>query len=137
MQAVPSCLPSEHYEANRRRYIDQARAGQQALRVGRRTYSVSSRLIPASTPVRRIPALEFDHLGNKAFNIGQALSYRSGQSILDEIEQCEVVCADCNRRRTASAERNRPRDADRELGEQSGRRDSNPLFDLGRVMCNR
>jgi hypothetical protein len=47
--------------------------------------------------------LEFDHLEgeDKSFNIGQALSYRNWQSILDEIEKCDVVCANCHRRRTA------------------------------------
>jgi hypothetical protein len=45
--------------------------------------------------------LEFDHLGEKSFNIGQALPYRRWQSILDEIEKCVVVCANCHRRRTA------------------------------------
>jgi hypothetical protein len=45
--------------------------------------------------------LEFDHLADKSFDIGQALSYRNWQSILDEIEKCEVVCANCHRRRTA------------------------------------
>jgi hypothetical protein len=45
--------------------------------------------------------LEFDHLRDKAFTIGQALAKRSWQSILDEIKKCEVVCANCHRRRTA------------------------------------
>jgi len=45
--------------------------------------------------------LEFDHLDpdTKAFNIGASLSYRRWQSILDEIEKCEVVCRNCHRRR--------------------------------------
>ena len=45
--------------------------------------------------------LEFDHLRDKRFDIGAALAYRNWQSILDEIEKCEVVCANCHRRRTA------------------------------------
>ncbi len=45
--------------------------------------------------------LEFDHLKDKAFNIGASLSGRSWASILDEIAKCEVVCANCHRRRTA------------------------------------
>ena len=45
--------------------------------------------------------LEFDHLRDKLFDIGQALPYRNWQSILDEIAKCDVVCANCHRRRTA------------------------------------
>ena len=54
------------------------------------------RLIPWSSSL--------DHLDAKAesFNISHALPYRGWQSILDEIEKCEVVCANCHRRRTAT-----------------------------------
>jgi hypothetical protein len=45
--------------------------------------------------------LEFDHLRDKSFDVAQSLPYRSWQSILDEIAKCEVVCANCHRRRTA------------------------------------
>jgi hypothetical protein len=45
--------------------------------------------------------LEFDHLGEKLFDIGREIHNRGWQSILDEIEKCEVVCANCHRRRTA------------------------------------
>ena len=43
--------------------------------------------------------LEFDHLVDKAFDIGAALPYREWKSILDEMEKCEVVCRNCHRRR--------------------------------------
>jgi hypothetical protein len=49
--------------------------------------------------------LEFDHLGDKLFNIGEALTYRNWESILAEIEKCEVVCANCHRRRTKRNQR--------------------------------
>jgi hypothetical protein len=49
--------------------------------------------------------LEFDHLGEKLFDIGQALPYRSWKRILEEIEKCVVVCANCHRRRTARRRR--------------------------------
>lgn len=48
--------------------------------------------------------LEFDHLPEfeKSFEISRALSgsTRSWQSILNEINKCEVVCANCHRIRT-------------------------------------
>ncbi|WP_156759614.1 hypothetical protein [Microbacterium karelineae] len=53
--------------------------------------------------------LDFDHLPghSKRFNISQAVggSTRSWETILSEIAKCEVVCANCHRRR--SAERGR------------------------------
>ena len=48
--------------------------------------------------------LEFDHLPQfkKSFGIGRAVggSTRSWNSILKEIEKCEIVCANCHRIRT-------------------------------------
>jgi hypothetical protein len=48
-----------------------------------------------------VRVLEFDHLKDKKFNIGDAV--REGYSwlnILKEIKKCEVVCANCHRIRT-------------------------------------
>jgi hypothetical protein len=55
--------------------------------------------VPIGLPPRAL--LEFDHVNPelKAFNIGQSLQYRRWQSVLDEIEKCEVVCRNCHRRR--------------------------------------
>jgi hypothetical protein len=94
----------EHYQANRQRYIDQARERKQALALERTSYLIeyfaSHPCIDCgeTNPV----VLEFDHLADKSFDIGQSLPYRSWESILDEIAKCEVVCANCHRRRTAT-----------------------------------
>ncbi len=45
--------------------------------------------------------LEFDHLGEKDFNIAKGIRDRNWESVLAEISKCEVVCANCHRRRTA------------------------------------
>ena len=45
--------------------------------------------------------LEFDHLREKLFGIGQMLADRPWRDVLAEIEKCEVVCCNCHRRRTA------------------------------------
>ena len=45
-------------------------------------------------------ALDFDHLDNKEFGIGDNIS-RTWHSIEKEIAKCEVVCANCHRIRTA------------------------------------
>lgn len=48
-------------------------------------------------------ALQFDHLPQyeKCFSVGVATSSKSKQSILDEINKCEVRCANCHAIKTA------------------------------------
>lgn len=98
-----SAYGKEHYAANRQRYIDQAAASKRKLAL-RRTrllleYFETHPCVDCgeTDPV----VLEFDHLRDKSFAVAQALTRRGWQSILDEIEKCEVVCANCHRRRTA------------------------------------
>lgn len=43
--------------------------------------------------------LEFDHITNKKFNISEGKLY-SIEKIREEIEKCEVRCANCHRRKT-------------------------------------
>jgi len=45
--------------------------------------------------------LEFDHLRDKKFGIAAGIRSRNWNDVLDEIAKCEVVCANCHRRRTA------------------------------------
>ncbi|MEA2348652.1 MAG: hypothetical protein QOG62_2439 [Thermoleophilaceae bacterium] len=92
----------EHYSANKQRYVDQARRGKQARNLERTRFLIG---YFASNPCADCGetdpmVLEFDHLGEKEFNIGAALPYRNWSSILREIEKCDVVCANCHRRRT-------------------------------------
>ena len=91
----------EHYKAHKQRYIDQAQVRKRGLYLERTKYLIE---YFASHPCvdcgEADPVvLEFDHLADKEFDIGQALPYRRWQSILDEIEKCEVVCRNCHRRR--------------------------------------
>jgi hypothetical protein len=98
-----SAYGKEHYAANRQRYIDQAAAVKKRLRLER-----TMRLIayfeshPCVDCGERDPVvLEFDHLRDKAFAIGPKLCTMKWESIAAEIAKCEVVCANCHRRRTA------------------------------------
>ena len=98
-----SAYGKEHYAKNRQRYINQAQEVKRRLARERTLYLIEFfKTHPCigcgeSDPV----VLEFDHLDDKSFNVGQALHNRNWQSILDEIAKCEVVCANCHRRRTA------------------------------------
>ena len=98
-----SAYGREHYVANRQRYIDQAAEVKRRLRLARTTFPIeyfaTHPCVDCSEPDPVV--LEFDHLRDKSFDIGQKLLQRNWQSILDEIAKCEVVCANCHRRRTA------------------------------------
>ena len=122
------------------RYIDQAHARKRALALERTRYLLSyfaghpCVACGEADPV----VLEFDHLGDKSFNIGRSPADRNWASILAEIEKCEVVCANCHRRRKAlrrgplrSVLTSRSR-----TDQRSGRPGSNRLLNLGRVLCN-
>ena len=93
----------EHYAANRQRYIDSARKRKQALVAERIEYLVAYlREHPCADCGESDPVvLEFDHLRDKEFGVGAGLRDRAWQSVLDEMAKCEVVCANCHRRRTA------------------------------------
>ena len=43
--------------------------------------------------------MDFDHISNKKYNVSQMLTL-SWDTILKEISKCEIVCANCHRKRT-------------------------------------
>jgi hypothetical protein len=92
-----------HYLANRKLYIGRARARAKVVRRERVAYLVEYlRAHPCVDCGEGDPlVLEFDHLRDKAFNISEGLVDRGWQAVLAEIAKCEVVCANCHRRRTA------------------------------------
>ena len=98
-----SAYGKEHYAANRQRHIDQAARVKRRLAQERTAYLIEFfKTPPCSDCGERDPVvLEFDHVGEKSFDVGKAVHDRSWQSIIDEIQKCEVVCANCHRRRTA------------------------------------
>ena len=102
-----SAYGKEHYAANRQRYIDQAQLVKQRVRLERTVLLLAFfRTHPCLDCGETDPVvLEFDHIGEKRFNVGEALLSRIWQAVVEEIEQCEVVCANCHRRRTARRRR--------------------------------
>lgn len=120
----------KHYLQNRQRYIEQAAALKRRARLERTAYLLEYfRFNPCVDCGETDPVvLEFDHLGDKSFTVTQGLAERRWQSILDEIAKCEVVCANCHRRRTSSrrgALRMLLGEAKKEILTRSGRPDSN------------
>jgi hypothetical protein len=99
-----SAYGREHYEANKQRYIEQAAVVKRRLALERtRLLLEFFETHPCVDCGETNPVvLEFDHLRDKSFSIGGELTTRTWQAILDEIEKCEVVCANCHRIRTAN-----------------------------------
>jgi hypothetical protein len=93
----------EHYVAHRQRYIAKAGRRKQTIALERAAYLVEFFSgHPCVDCGEADPlVLEFDHLGAKNFNIAKGLRDRQWQAVLDEIAKCDVVCANCHRRRTA------------------------------------
>ena len=90
----------EHYALHRDRYIDAAMRRRTALAIERANYLVEFFAThPCVDCGEGDPVvLEFDHLGDKEFNIAKGLRDRSWRALLDEITLCDVVCANCHRR---------------------------------------
>jgi hypothetical protein len=93
----------EHYAANRQKYIDAAGRRKRAAAAKRIELLVAYlREHPCADCGETDPiVLEFDHLRDKKFSISRIWRDHQWQSVLDEMAKCEVVCANCHRRRTA------------------------------------
>ena len=88
---------------NRRRYIDRSQRRKQELWAERTQWLLDYFVEhPCADCGETDPVvLEFDHLRDKRFNIGPELANYAWEDIVEEIAKCEVVCANCHRRRTA------------------------------------
>ena len=91
----------EHYLANRERYVAAAAVRRQHRSENRPGSSWgTSEATRVQTGETDALVLEF-HLGEKEFNVSAGLRNRNCQAVLREMDKCEVVCANCHRRRTA------------------------------------
>lgn len=94
----------EHYAAHRERYISMAGERKRAVVDARVRYLLDFfRENPCADCGETDPVvLEFDHVtGDKSFVIAQGVRDRRWSDVLKEIAKCDVVCANCHRRRTA------------------------------------
>lgn len=97
-----ACNSAYHY-ANWDRHMSQIRARKRLQRAKNRAFLVEYlRAHPcADCGEDDLLVLEFDHLRDKTANISQLMVNHSVRRLLEEIAKCEVVCANCHRRRTA------------------------------------
>jgi len=102
----PSCRECNrqyHYD-NWPRHMAQIRKRRRRLREEARAFLIDYlRAHPCvDCGERDIVVLEFDHLRDKRAAISQMIGNQELRTIKAEIEKCDVVCANCHRRRTAS-----------------------------------
>lgn len=92
----------QHYEANRDRYIKNALVRKRTVARERLLYLLELfRNRPCADCGETDPlVLEFDHRSDKQFSISSG-GDRGWTAVLDELAKCDVVCANCHRRRTA------------------------------------
>ena len=102
-RACRAAYKHEHYAANRARYVANATRRTRVLVAERTAYLIDFfREHPCADCGETDPlVLEFDHLGHKNFSIAAGIRSRNWQAVLDEMAKCDVVCANCHRRRTA------------------------------------
>lgn len=93
----------EHYAKHKERRIPMKKVNSQTLRNRNLRYIVDYLMKNPCVDCgeKDFVVLEFDHQGNKSGNISNMKNHNSLQVIKDEIAKCDVVCANCHRRRTA------------------------------------
>ena len=95
------CYMKRYYSDPYRKKMRSARVMEHYSKM--RTIIDSIKDVPCCDCGNKFPpcAMDFDHVrGEKRFNIGQHIAGHSLDSILSEIEKCDIVCANCHRIRT-------------------------------------
>lgn len=92
-----------HYAANKDRYKQNAMAYTTALVLERNAWLLEYfEDHPCVDCGETDPVvLEFDHLRDKEFAVGRGIRDKNWDRVLNEMAKCDVVCANCHRRRTA------------------------------------
>lgn len=87
-----------HYNANRQKYIDKAARIKKEYRKEYYDWLSSKSCVDCGNSDTRV--LELDHLDNKRYTVGLRVGQVKLASLMEEINKCEVVCANCHRIRT-------------------------------------
>ena len=94
----------KHYQNNTEKYIAKARKRNQEVlsQIQRYVWDYLSVHPCIDCGESDIVVLEFDHQGDKGFNLFEIIKERSSLiKVKEEIEKCVVRCANCHRRKTA------------------------------------
>jgi hypothetical protein len=88
----------EHYRSNKQPYIDRAKA----IRLELMSYLQRAKDNPCKDCNKNYPyyVMDFDHKGDKLFNVGEMVRRGSLEKMSEEMSKCDLVCSNCHRERT-------------------------------------
>ena len=94
-----SLYRKKHYEDNKQKYIDKARVKALEYASIFNDYMKDKSCLDCGNdnPV----VLEFDHRGDKSYNISDKKSKLTLETLKLEIAKCDIVCANCHKIRTS------------------------------------
>lgn len=97
-RACQSQYSNQHYIDNKAKYLERNKKQRSKIRQFLKELKEST---PCADCGIIYPAyvMDFDHSGNKRFNVSQMAGY-SLDMVVKEIAKCEIVCANCHRKRT-------------------------------------
>jgi transposase-like protein len=90
----------QHYLNNRRKYIDRSAEYRKRTRIAFFEWLKTKSCVDCSNSDFRV--LEFDHRQDKKFNISDKVGALTMDALMEEINKCDIVCANCHRIRTAN-----------------------------------
>lgn len=93
-------IRKSHYQNNKDKYINKSKQWRKEQKIIFHQWMKDKHCIDCG--ISDIRVLEFDHLENKSFNISEAIGKLKLDTLLKEIEKCQIVCRNCHAIRTAS-----------------------------------
>lgn len=92
----------DHYRKNKKTYISRNKKLRSDNAKLLFDFLRDKKCLDCETTDTRV--LEFDHVKTKRYNISYMINSNAWKSVLKEIENCEIVCANCHRIRTLTRE---------------------------------
>lgn len=89
----------KHYNNNKQKYIDKAAVWRKNERTKFIDFLKDKSCVDCGESDSVV--LEFDHKSGKKFDISNKIGVVLLEVLLKEIEKCDIVCANCHKRRTA------------------------------------
>jgi hypothetical protein len=99
-----------HYERNKALFSSRTRDRRNKTRVFILNYKIENNICTDCEISYPPHILQFDHLRDKSFQIStKGIKDKSIDQIKEEIEKCQIVCANCHSHRTYMRSVNQPR----------------------------